>query len=180
MSNLIPPIPAWEGLHPLVIHFPIALLLVVPLGLLASLVLPAARRPVIVGTFVLMALGAGSIVLATMTGEAAGEAAENTPAAKAILERHEDLAELSRNIFLALTGVYALVVLLPALMRKSAGRALQTGIGIAFLLVYLASGTVLARAAHEGGRLVHEVGVHASMGATAATVNSAAPSHGDD
>jgi uncharacterized membrane protein len=155
-----------------VVHFPIALLLVVPLGLVASLVFPAARRPIVLCTLALMVIGAGSTLLATMTGEAAGEGAEALPQAKGVLERHEELAELASNAFLALTGVYALAVVVPALLRRDGARALRMGTGVVFLVVHLGAATVLARAAHEGGRLVHELGVHAPTAASAAATGT--------
>ena len=41
LGNILPPIPSWDGLHPLVVHFPIALLLAAPVLLLAGMVFPA-------------------------------------------------------------------------------------------------------------------------------------------
>ena len=44
----MPPIPSWDGLHPLIIHFPIALLLVAPLlVLIGALLKPEKGRPVL-------------------------------------------------------------------------------------------------------------------------------------
>ena len=44
----MPPIPSWDGLHPLIIHFPIALLLVAPLlVLVGALLKPEKGRPVL-------------------------------------------------------------------------------------------------------------------------------------
>jgi uncharacterized membrane protein len=36
----LPPIPSWEGLHPLIIHFPIVLLLIAPFLILIGAFLP--------------------------------------------------------------------------------------------------------------------------------------------
>ena len=54
----LPPIPTWEGLHPLVVHFPIALLLVAPwLVLLGALLAPSRGRPWLFAALTLLALG---------------------------------------------------------------------------------------------------------------------------
>ena len=37
--QVLPPVPNWSELHPLVIHFPIALLLVAPLFVIAGVIL---------------------------------------------------------------------------------------------------------------------------------------------
>ena len=43
-----PPIPSWDGLHPLIIHFPIVLLLVAPvLVLIGALLAPEKGRPLL-------------------------------------------------------------------------------------------------------------------------------------
>ncbi len=49
----LPSLPGWDGLHPLVVHFPIALLLVAPVFVVLGLVLPRAGRGFLVGALVL-------------------------------------------------------------------------------------------------------------------------------
>ena len=76
----MPPIPGWEGLHPLIIHFPIVLLLVAPLlFLVGALLKPEKGRPVLYVALALMVAGTLSVFLAAATGEAAGKLAERTP-----------------------------------------------------------------------------------------------------
>jgi hypothetical protein len=73
----LPPIPSWAGLHPLMIHFPIALLLVAPLFIVAGAILsPRKSRPAMMAALLLMVLGTVSIFVAVESGEAAGRIAE--------------------------------------------------------------------------------------------------------
>ncbi len=52
-----PPIPSWDAWHPLIIHFPIALLLVAPVLVLLRILLPKQGRGLLIAAFVVMALG---------------------------------------------------------------------------------------------------------------------------
>ena len=53
-----PQIPNWSELHPLVIHFPIALLLVAPLFIIAGILMnPQKGRPFLIAAFSLMLRG---------------------------------------------------------------------------------------------------------------------------
>lgn len=157
--NILPPLPPWEGLHPLVIHFPIALLLIAPLFLVLALLLRKHEQPLAWCALLLMALGTAGAALAVATGDAAEDNAEHIAAAAATLDRHEDLAESARNVFIGLTIVYAILLLVPRFFRKPPPRALHVAAHLLFVAVYLGGTTLLARAAHEGGRLVHEFGV---------------------
>ena len=53
----LPPIPTWQVLHPLVIHFPIALLFVAPVFLLLAVLLPKNSRWLQLPALILMVLG---------------------------------------------------------------------------------------------------------------------------
>ena len=65
----MPPIPSWEGLHPLIIHFPIVLLLVTPVLVLVGALLKAEKgRPVLYVALALMIAGTLSIFLAACHG----------------------------------------------------------------------------------------------------------------
>lgn len=168
----IPQIPSWDALHPLVIHFPVALLLVAPLLIVLGL-LPRMGRGYLNAALVLMILGTVAAWVAVSTGEAAGELAARTPAVKATLEQHEELAETTRALFTAFTLVFAALLFLPRILRRQPGRRLETAVGVLFLLGYSAGAGVLAETAHQGGRLVHVHGVHALMPAEpAATTTS--------
>ena len=68
----LPPLPTWQELHPLVIHFPIALLLVAPLFIFLGAVLRKERsRVFLISALILMLLGTATLYLATQTGQAA-------------------------------------------------------------------------------------------------------------
>lgn len=170
----LPPIPAWDALHPLVVHFPIALLLVAPILVLLGLILePKRGRGLLVAALILMTLGTIAAWVAVGTGEAAGRMAERSPAINTILEQHEELAETVRLVFTALTAIFAAVLFLPATLRRPLGRAATTSLLVVFLGFYTIGALLLANTAHNGGRLVHEQGVHALMPATPAAQQTA-------
>lgn len=160
---MFPPIPTWDALHPLVVHFPIALLLIAPLLVLGSLAPGKVGTGISYAALGVMALGTIAAWVAVATGEAAGELAERTPGVAAVLERHEELAELVRTIFTVLTGIFAGMVLLPLALRRELPAALKVVLHGAFLVLYLGGAAVLANTAHQGGLLVHEYGVRAMV-----------------
>ena len=58
VMQALPPIPSWTELHPLVIHFPIALLLVAPLFIIIGMIVnPQKGRPFLIAALILMLLG---------------------------------------------------------------------------------------------------------------------------
>ena len=161
--NVFPSIPGWDGLHPLIVHFPIALLLIAPVLVILGLVFSKHSKGVFLSAFVLMVLGTIAVYVATSTGAAAGELAERQKNVEAVLEQHEELAETTRTIFTALTIIFAAILIIPGLLKKNLGRASSAILHIAFLVFYLAGALVLANTAHQGGRLVHELGVRAMV-----------------
>lgn len=160
---MLPPIPSWDGLHPLIIHFPIALLLVVPILIVMGLLMPNKSRAILITAFVVMLLGTIATYVAVSTGEAAGELADRVSGVEQVLEQHEDLAETTRTIFTALTAIFAAILFAPSLFKKTLSHKIIVAINAAFLLFYLAGSVVLINTAHNGGRLVHEFGIRAVM-----------------
>lgn len=172
----LPPVPAWDGMHPLIIHFPIVLLLVAPLFIVIAAALgPVKGRSYVITALILMVIGTASVFVAVSTGEAAGKLAERTPAINAILENHESLAEHTRLWFSGLTLALAAGVLAVSFVKRLQSRAV-VGLGtLAFLLAYAFGALTLVATAHNGGRLVHEFGVHALVAPTPGTPPVTAP-----
>jgi uncharacterized membrane protein len=164
-----PLIPPWEGLHPLIVHFPIALLLIAPLlVIVGALLKPEKGRIVLYVALGLMLIGTLGTFLAAATGEAAGKLAERTPQVDAVLERHEELADATRAVFTGLTLIFGAIVFAPKVFHKLPGRLVTTALPLVFLLFYGAGMLLLANTAHNGGRLVHEFGVKAMLGPSSA------------
>ena len=165
-------------LHPLVVHLPIALAVVMPL-LAGAVLLAVARQwlPARAHAFVLagqLLLFASSFV-AMRTGEADEDVVERL-VPKAAIEGHEDAAKLffwGAGLVLAL----AAVPLLPWVRRRA--RALQVA-GAATLvgtLVVLGLGYAVGRA---GGELVYGHGAAAAFTTSALPAPPADRRHGDE
>ena len=175
----MPPIPSWDALHPLIIHFPIALLLVAPLFVIAALLVSAQKRQVfMICALALMILGTTSVYLAVETGEAAGKRAERTMQVKAVLERHEDLAEKTRLTFTLLTAILACILVAPRLVKLEPSRTTSVIVSVVFLALYGGAAQLLTNTAHNGGLLVHEFGVTALTKAPMTTPGQALQSPG--
>lgn len=162
----LPPIPSWDALHPLIIHFPIALLLVAPLFVIAALLVSAPKRQTfMISALALMILGTASVYVAVETGEAAGKLAERTAQVNAVLERHEDLAEKTRLTFTVLTVILAGILIVPRLLTWEPSRAISAIVSVVFLVLYGGAAQLLTNTAHNGGLLVHEFGITAMVNA---------------
>lgn len=173
---MFPPLPMdWSGLHPLVIHFPIALLFVAPLLIVIGLALKSGRRAYLFSALVLMVIGTVTTFVAVSTGEAAGELADGVGSVGAMLERHEELAETTRAVFTVLTLLFAGILVVPALMKRQLQGALFYVAHGVFLVAYVAGMAQLANTAHEGGMLVHQAGVRAMVATNATATAQPAP-----
>ena len=171
---MFPPIPPWSGLHPLIVHFPIALAFVAPLFAILALLGARQRQAFAVVTLVLLVIAAGGALLATATGDAAGELAERGPAVNAALELHEHRAELARNVLVLVTVLYGAMLAALKLFGAKLPAAAHYAPHAVAVLATVACALLVARAAHEGGQLVHVHGVRAMIGSPAANPATAA------
>ncbi len=175
----LPPIPTWDGLHPLIIHFPIGLLLVAPVLIVIGMLMPPQKgRIMLIAALVLMVLGTVSVFIALETGEAAAELADRTPEINALIQHHESLAEKTRITFSVLTVALAAILFLPTILKRQVSRSYHIIFPLILLCFYGAGAALLANTAHQGGRLVHEFGVKALVAPTPGGTPPAATSEG--
>lgn len=140
-----------ESAHPLVVHFPIALLLTA-VGLdLAALILkrPSLHR-VALWNLTLGTLGAGAAV---WTGYRAADIAKHS------FDIHQ-VMELHRKLGIATLVLGSLVVAWRLWKRDQLGKRVR----LLILLVMLVMTGTLGYGAHLGGRLVYEFGVGGPFG----------------
>ncbi len=157
-------------LHPAVVHFPVALLI---LGAFASVLAVFFRRwslPVVAA--VLLGLGALGSFAAMVTGEQDEERAE-TVAPEALLEQHEDAASQAR--LAAIVATFFACVSVALARRPIIARA----VGAAAAVVAISAAFLVARTGHLGGRLVYDygAGIHP---VTAASKAPGTRAHDDD
>jgi uncharacterized membrane protein len=159
----LPLIPDWQRLHPLIVHFPTALLLVAPIFILIGILRsPKSALPFLLSGLILMALGTIASYVALSTGLAAGSLSRLPLEINAILKHHQSLAETTALTFSALTMVFAAIVIVPPLLSRQSSRVITAALPAVFLVLYAAGVVLLVDTAHMGGRLVHEFGITAT------------------
>jgi uncharacterized membrane protein len=135
-------------LHPLVVHFAIALLFVaVPLRVL-SLVTRDRIAFINPMAFTLIALGTVSALVAAATGDAAHGPVEAMPGLRTIVSQHEEWGEWSRNVF----AVVFLIELVAMAFRNASWARYAV---IASAVVGVAGLGVLYKAGERGGEVVY-------------------------
>ena len=142
-------------LHPMIVHFPIALL-IAGFGFdVAGLFVN--RDAFTKAGFYLLLLGAAGTIAALLSGEAAGEGVAEQGPLKIALERHETAATVT--VWLAATTASLRVLLV--LLRKYKGYFKAGVIGL-----YFAAVIAVGLTGHYGGKLVYEnaAGVQLNLG----------------
>jgi uncharacterized membrane protein len=145
-------VPDWApNIHPLLVHFPIALLCAAAVVDVVGWAF-GRNRPLRQLATVLYVLGTGGAVAAYVTGRAASQTVWLPGMAQALLRQHWDWA-LRTVWFFAIVTVVRVVLLRPS--RRDPGHAI---VG-AFALVGLVGIGLLLETGDRGGRLVYQHGV---------------------
>ena len=141
-------------LHPMIVHFPIALLVVGCISDLAGAVFK--RTFFSKAGFYLLLLGTLGVIAAYFSGNFAGEGLAEGGALKQALERHEGAAVLSLRLMTATSVVRILMV---------ASKKFTGAIRWIPVLMFLVSVLSIARTGYYGGELVfrHAAGVQLSI-----------------
>ncbi len=156
-----PPVPTWEGFHPLIIHFPVALLLVAPFMIVLALIFKSKANCYYHVALILLVMGTIGAYISVMTGESAALLVDRNEQITKMLTEHNLLGEATRNMFTALTVIYAGLLYLPKLLKKELKpRDMQIAM-VVFLALCCIGCLLLSNTAHAGGRLVHQLGVRA-------------------
>lgn len=153
-----------DSIHPIVIHFPIVLLLLSPVFILIGAILPPAKSLSHLHTALgLLLAGTLGLFVAVETGEAAAQLADRTPPVNVVLQAHQSLASVAQIVFCSLSVLLFALFAVTRQLRKPLTRLYTTTLPLVFLGLYSTGILVLVNTAHQGARLVHEFGVHATM-----------------
>jgi uncharacterized membrane protein len=145
-------VPDWApNIHPLLVHFPIALL-ITAVGLDVAGWVRRRNRPLRQAATLLYVLGTGAAVAAYFTGRAASQAIWLPGMAHAVVKEHWDWAFRTVWFFAIVTGL-RLVLLRPT--RRDPGHVIVAALALAGLLGI----GLLLETGDRGGRLVYRHGV---------------------
>lgn len=164
----VPTIPKWQGLHVLIVHIPIALLVVAPFLVLLAVVIPPYRRGIAVSTLVLLVIGTLGAWLATATGGAAAHAAFHNPAyhtqqIREAIHHHADLGETTRDVFTVLSILFFVMLMVPVIKPAWAKTKVVVPALLVFFVLCIPGMWLMADTGDAGGMLVHKYGLKADV-----------------
>ena len=151
--------PTWEGLHPLVVHFPIVLLTLPPLFLAAALWRREPAGHFTLSAWALLVLGTSSAFLARASGAAAETLVSKNDLIDRSIQEHAEAAFwaclLSLLVTLLLTAFLWVSNNKPGILTEQTARKT-----LALILVFcLALVAAILKTGHEGSFLVHALGL---------------------
>jgi uncharacterized membrane protein len=147
--------PDLSYIHPMIVHFPIALLIVGFLFEVIGVVLN--KEFYSKAAFILLLLGTAGAVAAYVTGNLAGEGVTEMGSLKQALERHEDSAAATLWIIAGVAAVRIVMVV----TKRFTGSLRWVAVALYCVGVFF-----IARTGHLGGNLVykHAAGVQLQIG----------------
>lgn len=171
--NLLQNLPTWATAHPLIVHFPIALLFLAPL-VWCFVIWRERRENSSQSEWLALAtlwIGTVGMYLAVESGEAAGHAAPRM--FHNLVEQHEEAAEAALAVAFAVTIFFSVMLVArraggPMFRWLEAARSTKLWAGSFFVarlvgeLGLIALAILLVNAAHQGGQLVHVHGIRAA------------------
>jgi uncharacterized membrane protein len=156
-------------LHPAIVHFPIALILVGAVTAFVTLLLPRVALAWLSAG--ILALASAGAVAATWSGDEDEEKAEHAGAGvERILEEHEEWAERSRN-----AAIIAMLAAGAAAFSLKRHAVFSRGAAALTAAISLGASWCVVEAGHYGGQLVYQHGVSVSRSGPAAFENAPGP-----
>ncbi len=160
----IPSTPPIEGFHPFIVHFAVGILLSAWVPMLLGIVDKARRVSWLRAGLMMIIMGTLFMLGAVFTGEAAESVVlRDSQVVENAIHEHEELGELARNLFLLVSVLYGGSWIVHWKIKESRKKLVALVgaclVGISYTLGALA----LANAGHQGGLLVHDLGLHAPV-----------------
>ena len=152
-------LPGWDGIPPLLIHFPLTLFFLAPVFVVfAGFAKTTTRQTFLISALTVMLLGSASTYAAFEAGQTAAAAVTPTGELQTVIERHHELASLARSSLTAATLLFGLTLLICMCFRLQVHEL--TGVLPLGSVVFYSLGLFwLINTAYHGERLVHEFGV---------------------
>ena len=155
----LPMIPGWNGIHPLLIHFPLTLFFLAPVFVLfAGFAKTATRQTFLISALTVMLLGVASTYAAFEVGQTAAATVTPTGEVQTVVERHQELASLARSSLTVATLLFGLTFLTCTWFHLQM-RELTSVLPLGSVVFYALGLFWLIKTAYQGERLVHEFGV---------------------